>query len=226
MGIITALEVQKRNKERVNVYLDGEYAFSVTLIEATRLKKGQQLTEADIRALKDTDEINKAFERAVNFLTSRPRSEAEVRRNLLTKDVPEPVIDSVIARLHSMGYLDDLAFARYWLENRDAFKPRGSMALRYELRQKGIANSIIDTVLEDFDSSDAAYRAAVDKARRLRGSTYQEFRTKLGSFLQRRGFNFATSRDVIEQLSSELTQEEPDFFAEADNDDEDFGSQL
>lgn len=217
MGTITALEVQQRNKERVNVYLDGEYAFSLALIEAAKLKKGQQLTEEDIRTLRDTDDINKAIDRAARFLGYRPRSIAEVRRNLAQKKVTDEVIDTAIERLQAMGYLDDLAFARYWVENRDTFKPRGPMALRHELREKGVADSIVDTVLEDFDSTDAAYRAAEDKARRLRGLSRPVFEKKLGSFLQRRGFPYAVCRDVLDQLTTQLTEEDPTFFREDDS---------
>ncbi len=212
MGTITALEVQQRNKERVNIYLDGDYAFSLALIEAAKLKKGQNLTEDDIRSLRDDDEINKAIDRAVRFLAYRPRSVAEVRQNLAGKHVPEAAIETTIERLNAMGYLDDAAFARYWVENRDTFKPRGAVALRYELRQKGIADDIIETTLADLDTTDAAFRAAQEKARRLRGLSRREFQTKLGSFLQRRGFDYATTQDVLQQLCTQLVESDPDFF--------------
>lgn len=216
MATITALEVQKRNKERVNVYLDGDYAFSLAVIDAARLRKGQTLTAAEIATLREADAVGRAVDTAARFLAHRPRSEAEVRRNLTGKQLSEPVIDRAIERLHHLGYLDDLAFARYWLENRDTFKPRGAAALRYELRQKGVADTIIDTVLEDLNPQDAAYRAAQTRLRRLRGSDQQTFREKLGSFLQRRGFAYGVSRDVIEQLIHEIVADDPEFFAPDD----------
>jgi len=222
MGVITTLEVQKRNKERVNVYLDGEYAFSLALIEAAKLRKGQMLTETEIMALRGEDEITRAVDRAALFLGYRPRSIAEVRRNLAQKDVPESIIELAVERLSAMGYLDDTAFARYWLENRTTFKPLGPMALRYELRQKGIADSVIDSVLEDINPEEAAYRAAQEKALRLRGLNKQTFKHKLGSFLQRRGFHYGISRDVIEQLTQELAADNPDFFSDSDKTAEDF----
>jgi len=217
VSVVTALQVQQRNKERVNVYLDGEYAFSLTLIEAVQLHKGQTLSEDEIATLRDSDAVNRAVDSAARFLANRPRSTTEVRRNLAKKDTPETVIDQAIARLEQMGYLDDTAFARYWLENRNTFKPRGPLALRYELRQKGVPDSIIDAVLEDgLDVDAAAYKAAQQKARRLRGLTRQQFQNKLGGFLQRRGFSYAVSRDVIEQIATENTAEDPEFFVEPD----------
>lgn len=217
-GKITAIEIQKRNKERVNIYLDGEYVFSMTLIEATKLRKGQHLTPADITALKDEDDIQKAVERAVKFLGYRPRSTSEVRRNLIKHDTPEPVVDITIERLEGFGYLDDRAFAKFWLENRDTFKPRGLRALRYELRQKGIADALINELLEEVDVQDAAYRAAQTRLRKLRGTNQRDFKHKLSNFLQRRGFNYGISRDVIEQLITELANNDPDYFAEESDD--------
>lgn len=212
MATITALEFQKRHKDRVNIYLDGDFAFSLAAIDAARLRPGQALTETEIAKLRNQDEIQRAVDSAARFLAYRPRSEAEVRRNLSGKRFSDSTIEFALERLRGMGYLDDLAFARYWMENRNAFSPRGPVAIRYELQQKGVPKDIIDLLLDEFEADDAAYRAALDKAKRLRGLDRQTFRAKLGSFLQRRGFSFPTSRDVIEQLIHELIEDDPDFF--------------
>ncbi|MBX3084567.1 MAG: RecX family transcriptional regulator [Anaerolineae bacterium] len=201
--IITALEVQKRNKERVNVYLDGEFAFGLGMVEAARLHKGQQLTESDIAALTTQDTVEQAYDRALRFLGARPRSSAEVRRSLAEKDTPPTMIDAVIARLEGQGYLDDVAFARMWVANRQQFKPRGSRALRFELREKGIATTIIDEVLAVFDAHEAAYQAAQDKARQLSKLDPRSFRDKLGAFLARRGFDYDAVREVTDRLLKE-----------------------
>jgi regulatory protein len=199
-GSITALIVQKRNKKRVNVYLDGEFAFGLALIEAAKLRKGQRLTDEDIDHLKALDEIEVAHERALNFLSYRPRSVEEVRRNLQDKQISEAAIEAVVDRLGRAGLLNDEEFARFWIENRERFSPRGERALRYELRQKGISDSIIELVIEDFDQEDAAYRAA--KA---------IFRKRLGDYLARRGFSYDEIRDVVERLWNErLLDEEVD----------------
>ena len=209
--VITALEVQKRNKERVNVFLDDTYAFSLSLIEAATLHKGQALSEAEIQALQDESAVVKAVDSAARFLANRPRSAREVRRNLERKDVPPPIIEAAIERLSTMGYLDDVAFARYWVDNRNMFNPRGPRALRYELRQKGVAEDVIETVLGDgLDVVEMAYEAASSRVRRLQGSTQQDFRNKIGSYLQRRGFTFGTIQTAISRLIEEL--EPTDYF--------------
>ena len=113
-----------------------------------------------------------------------------------------------------MGYLDDRAFACYWVENRNTFKPMGVRALRYELRQKGVAPSVINQVLDDMtDENQAAYEAGSSKARSLRGKTRLEFKQKLGAYLQRRGFGFEVIGDIARRLIAELAAEDPDYFA-------------
>jgi regulatory protein len=211
-GIITALEIQKGNKERVSIYLDGEYAFSLDIIRAAALRTGQALSEAEVAALRDEDAVGQAVDRAVRFLAYRPRSEHEVRRNLAEKDVLPPVIDAAVRRLQALGYLDDRAFAAFWIENRSTFKPLSPRALRYELRQKGVDAALIDELLADMDAHDAAYRAAHKRLSRLRGSDPHTFRSKISAFLQGRGFSYATIRQVTEQLLTEIETQDEDYF--------------
>jgi regulatory protein len=219
VGKITALEVQKRNKERVNVYIDGEFAFPLSLIEAARLHKGQNLTEVEIAVLRDEDAVVQAVDSAVHFISYRPRSAREVRRNLAEKDIPDAVIDAALERLSKMGYVDDLSFTRYWIENRESFKPLSPVALRQELQQKGIARDIIDEALSELDAEATAYRAALTQVRRIRTKDRRDFKHKLGAFLQRRGFSFAAARSVINRIIEELETQTPGYFA-AKQDDE------
>jgi regulatory protein len=149
---ITALRFQQRNRERVNVYLDGAFAFGLPAVIAASLHIGQSLDEDEIVSLQGQDAVQRAYERALRFLASRPRSTAEVRRNLEQQALPGPTADAVIQSLLAAGYLDDEAFARYWVSNREQFRPRAPLALRQELRQKGIADSIINRALHDLDS--------------------------------------------------------------------------
>jgi regulatory protein len=220
VGIITALEVQKRNKQRVSVYIDGEFAFGLSLMEAARLKKGQTLSEAEIAALRGEDDVLQAVDRAANFLSYRPRTVQELRRNLADKEIAPAVIDAAIERLTVLGYVDDAAFARFWVENRSQFKPLSKKALRFELRQKGVADSIIQDVLDESDEGQQAYQAASGQLRKLRGLNRRDFRLKMSAFLQRRGFSSNTTREVVDRLSDELEAEDPDVFNRKNNDDE------
>lgn len=208
MQKITALKPQKHNKERLNVYLDGEFAFGLALDAAVGLAVGDTLSAERIAALQDEDAFARARDRAMRYLSYRPRSIAEVRRNLRRKDVDEALAERVIAYLREYNYLNDLEFARYWVEQREAFKPRGRLALQQELRQKGVARAIIDEAVEEVDEEDAARRAAEKRVRRWSHLPYDEFRTKLGGYLQRRGFHYGIIRTTVEAIWKELASEE------------------
>ncbi len=211
-GIISALEIQKRNKERVNVFLDGEYAFSLNLMDAAKLRKGQALSETEINALRTEDAVIQAVDSAAHFLGFRPRSTEEVRRNLAGKTFAPEVIEAAITRMEALGYLDDLTFARYWVQNRSEFKPLSHRALRQELRQKGVGSAPIDEVLSDLDETELAYKAALSQTRKLHGLDAKTFHTKIANFLQRRGFSYSTARDVIARLHEEKETQDPDYF--------------
>lgn len=208
-GTITGLQFQKRNRDRVNVYLDGSYAFALPAMEAARLRKGQFLSDEEIQALQTLDLRAKAFDRAVRFLAVRPRSTWEVRQNLARyrpqgRPLPPEHVDWVIRRLSELGYLDDLAFARYWVEQRRQFNPRGTHALRHELRQKGLEPTIIDQVLAQEEDDVAAAEAAVRKQLpRWQHLDESARRRKVMGYLQRRGFDWATVQEVWARLGNE-----------------------
>lgn len=208
-GTITALRIQKRNAERVNVYLDGQYALALPILAAAKLRRGQSLSDEDIAYLKALNEEAKAYDRAVRFLAHRPRSIAETQNYLRRHQLPDSAIDQVIQRLVTAGYLDDTLFAQFWVEDRERFRPRGPAALRYELRQKGLPEPIIDSALQDLDAEDSAYRAAVARAPRLTGLDRATFRQKLGSYLLRRGFGHDVVWPVVDRTWEELQGSDP-----------------
>lgn len=217
-GTITALRFQKRNKDRVNVYLDGQFAFGLAAIEAARLQVGQTLSDDDIARLKTRDEVERAYERALNFLSYRPRSEAEVRRNLGKRRVEGEVVETVVERLTRAGLLNDREFARYWVENRLQFNPRGARALRHELRGKGVSSSVIADTLMDFDEEVPAREAAEAGARRLAHLDAHDFHRKLGAYLARRGFSYAVIEPLIEEMLEKVCCEASSSIESEDND--------
>lgn len=204
---VTALKRQKRNSQRINVYLDGEFAFGLSRFAAAWLQIGQELSSEKIQELQNVDAQEVAYQRALNFISYRVRSETEVRQNLQKHGVPEDVITEVLARLQSNGLVNDLQFAQNWIENRSAFRPRGRRALAVELRQKGIANATIEAALRDLDDDNLAYQAALKQSRKYAGLEWASFRQKMGAFLARRGFGYEVAKPVIEQIWAELQNE-------------------
>lgn len=211
---ITALRFQKRDKERVNLFLDGEYAFPLPAVEAAQLRIGQQLSEQEIEELRAIDLRSRGYNRALRFLAVRPRSQLEVRRNLQAyrpKDgrrLAASQIEWIIAGLRERQYLDDREFARFWVEQRNRFRPIAPRALRYELRQKGVDDSVAQAAIDELSDATSACEAAA----RSRLYRWQEetnpahFRSKVGGFLQRRGFDWEVARDVIDRIWQELEE--------------------
>lgn len=197
---ITALKYQKKNRQRVNAYLDGQYAFALQATVAATLNVGEELSPEEIDRLQDRDVAEVAYERTLGFLGYRPRSTAEVQAYLRRRQVPPTVSQAVIERLTASGLLDDDAFARYWVENREAFRPRGLRSLRFELRSKGVADAVVEGATQEVDEAEGAYRAAQDRARRLGGLDYQVFRRRLVGFLQRRGFGYDVVKETVNRL--------------------------
>jgi regulatory protein len=122
---------------------------------------------------------------------------------LRKKEFSKETIQAVTDRLCRAGLLDDEAFARYWIENREQFKPRGQYALRHELRQKGIDSSIIDALLEDLDETESAYRVATKQLARWKRLDPSVRRKKMIDHMRRRGFSYETAQHVWERMVTE-----------------------
>ncbi len=208
---ITALKVQKRNPNRVNVYLDGEFAFGLSRIVAAWLQVGQVLSPEKIQSLQQEETREAAYQRALHFLSFRPRSENEVRQKLLDKGFDPRVVEETIARLKTERLLGDAEFAQLWTENRSTFRPRSRRLLRYELRQKGVSDDYIEEALKTAaDESELAYEAGSRYAHRLAGLQADVFRKRLMAFLARRGFSYGTIAPVVQRISSEMQRQEPE----------------
>ncbi len=199
-GTITRLAPQKRNKERVNVYLDGEFAFGLALNAASGLRVGQTLSGREVEELQAVDTVEKAKASAYRFLSYRPRSTAEVRKRLQQKGYDENVIESVVGRLGELSLLDDAQFASYWVEQRETFRPRSRRALRYELYQKGVRREIVEQALAELDETDSAKRAVERKLHQWNQLPRDDFFQKIHRFLQSRGFGYAVATEVSEEL--------------------------
>ena len=205
--LITAIEPQKRKKDRLNIYINGQFGFGLSSKLAEGIAVGQSLTATEIEKLQTLEMIDRAKEATNNYLSYRPRSVQEVRRHLSKKEYSDKVIDEVIEDLSQADLLDDSTFVKYWIEQRETFRPRGRFALRQELYQKGINTEIIDAALAQVDEYDSAFRAGKKKAIQLAGTEEMEFRKKLGQFLKRRGFEYEIIAEVTKALRDSVIVE-------------------
>lgn len=204
MSTITLMQQQKHNASRVSIFLDGEFAFSVTLDVALQLSKGQELTQPEIDALRNQDQVDRAYAAAIHYLGPRPRSQAEVERHLREKKHEAEAIVAAIAQLIEQQYLDDTEFARFWTENRVRFRPKSAAALRYELAQKGVDREVAQEAVAGIDEDAAAWDAVAPKLERWRDLEDPEFERKISAFLARRGFNYDIVRRTVRRARAEF----------------------
>lgn len=206
MGIITALEPQKRKKGRVNVFVDGEFIVGLSLEVAlkNKLKVGRKISSKELERLIQENELDQILAKVYRFLSYRPRSEKEVDDYLTKKKVGPLLTSLVIETLKRQKYLNDEEFARWWVEQRLKFRPRGKQILRAELFRKGISQEMIEKTLgsqlSDSELKELALKVAQKKQLRYTGLDRQEFRRKMGAFLARRGFDWETIKEVLEEI--------------------------
>jgi regulatory protein len=202
--MITALRLNDR-KKHVNIFIDGSFSFSISgeIAATSGIKVGQHLSVEQIERLKEADLSQKCFGAALNYLSYRPRSEAEIRQRLHRRGFNDDVVDKVIIGLKERKLVDDVAFAQYWRDNRLSFRPRSRRLINLELRQKGVTTEIASEVVEGLDDESAAYEVGLKKARTLSGLDYREFHRYLADHLRRRGFDYETIHAAVTRLWQE-----------------------
>jgi regulatory protein len=207
---ITAIERQKRGK-RAYVYVDEAYALSLRLdlIAAAGLAVGDELTEPRRRELEDEDQRLGAIEAALRALAAGPKSERDLRDRLRRRGFRRRAVDAAVARMRDLGYLDDAAFARFFVEARQAATPRSRRALAFELSRRGVDREVASAAVEALSDADAAYEAAQRRLRTLRGLDRQTFTRRLGAFLNSRGFAYGVARMTIDRCWAELPEQTP-----------------
>ncbi len=197
--VITSITVQKKNKNRFNIFINDQYAFSLNRQHAGGLKQGEPLSRNRIEDLKQADEKDTAYSRALFYLKFRSRSRMEIERYLKGKKFSSVAITTALSRLEDNGYINDLNFVRLWIDNRRRFKPKGSYALKWELREKGIDEQIINSVLMDFDETESAWAAVTPRIDRMRNLEKSKFKKRLYDFLNRRGFGYSICKETCDQ---------------------------
>lgn len=202
---ITAIEPQKKNKDRFNIYVDGRFAFAIGAgdLARERLKIGQTISQGSTDRLIRVNEFSKVFEKVLKFLSYRPRTTKEIKDYLLKKKVDEDLKSVVISKLEKSGLIDDLEFAKWWVANRLKFRPKGLVIIKAELIKKGVEPEIINQVTGQIDASIEA-KLALNLARKkfaqYQKLPYQQSYKKLVDYLSRRGFSWSTVKSTIDTI--------------------------
>lgn len=227
-GQVTRVEYQKTNPDRVNIFVEDEFAFSLAAIVVAerQVRAGLVLSAEETAELQAADLYNRGLAMGLQLLAMRPRSEAEVQIHLRKRypDADSETIKRVVERLRELNYLNDASFAQFWVENRAAFAPRGRNLLRQELMKKRVPRDIIDAVIEahlDAQQEEADEEAGEDgvsrnveesqalemarkKARSYAAEEWAGFYRKLGGFLLRRGYDYGITGRVTRQVWQEI----------------------
>lgn len=220
MPKITSVEPQKKNPKRFNVFLDGQFAFGADedLVVSFRLIPGKIIEQKDLEKLLFESEVGKLMERMYGLFSVRQRSEREVRdylKNLSFKrkakngeEISELVVNLLVERLTQRGLINDLEFAKLWVEARRKSKQKGVKALKSELYQKGIARDIVEEVLseesrimnQELSEEELATQALEKKIKSWKSLPSQEFKKKATGFLLRHGFGYEIIQGVVEKF--------------------------
>ena len=206
--IVTAITAQQKNKNRVNVMVEGRYRFSLDIFQVSELgiRVGKDYTDTELIALETESQFGKVYARALEYCLMRPHSAQEVRDYLyrktrdsrqkdggLKKGVSPEITVRVFDRLDEKGYVNDEHFAKYWIENRNMTKGASQRKLTAELRSKGVDQSIIARFLVDSLRSDADELQKVITKKRARYPDDQ----KLIHYLLRQGFGYDDIKQAL-----------------------------
>ncbi len=217
MAILTKITTQKKNAERFNIFLDygkgEEYAFSVDqdVLISFQLKKGMELDDLDISEIQFEDEIKKAFNLALNYLSYRMRSTKEVVDYLKKKEIDDPIIPDVIHKLSDYRYLNDEEFAKAYVQTQVNTTTKGPEVIKQELLEKGIDPEILSKALELFSKEEQIQTASklitktIPKNKKV---SERHTKQKLEQTLQRKGFTWDIIQIAMEEASIEKDHDE------------------
>lgn len=207
---ITAISVQARDKDRVNVSVDGKYRFSLDILQLSDLgvKIGNEYTEEEMQALEEESQFGKLYSRTLEYALMRPRSQREVKDYLyrktrdsrtklgnIKKGVSVQLTERVFDRLVQKGYVDDEKFAAFWIENRNQRKGSSLRKLSAELSGKGVERTIIERLLAESDRTDTDELQKIIAKKRPRYDDDQKFM----AYLARQGFSYDDIKEALNQ---------------------------
>lgn len=205
---ITGVSAQQKDKNRINIMVDGKYRFSLDIFQYADLgiRVGKEYTDEELTELESESQFGKAYARALEYCLMRPHSAKEMRDYLyrktrdtrtktgeMKKGLDTSITTRVFDRLVEKGYIDDEKFTRYWVENRNLTKGTSKRKLTAELRSKGVAQSIIDHVLVESTRSDDDEIQKIISKKRARYPDEQ----KLIQYLARQGFSFDDIKQAL-----------------------------
>lgn len=213
--VITKIEAQKNKENRVNIFINGEFAFgcSSELIYYHNLFKGKEINVEDLKEVIREDNYLTGKTKALKYLETSLRSEHQIREYLEKREYEEEAIERVIKFLSEYKFIDDEYYARAFMTQN--IKNQGKNNIKYKLLQRGISEDIIVKTLDDISSEEEekiALKLAEKKAAVLckNESDIRKIKAKLNTFLLSKGYGYDTIKSVIDKLDiNPVIKEEP-----------------
>lgn len=211
---VTSVEPQRKRKDRLNIFLNGSYAFSLDTgtVLKNNIKKGRELSQKEIELLLRENETAKLINLSLNYLSYRPRSQKEIT-DYLAKKIAQfenikfnqakesELIGECISKLTKYKYIDDVEFAKWWAESREKSNPKGTRLIKLELLRKGIDRDIIDEILEkNLNQTELAVKAIQKKLKTWKNLPSAELKNKAYRYLASRGFDYDQINETVAQL--------------------------
>ena len=207
---VTSIELQVKNKNRVSVYVDGRYRFSLDVFQLSDLgvRVGKEYTEEQLVGIERESVFGKLYSRALAWALTRPHSERETSDYLrrvsmprrkkngeLSDAIASDICERVLERLKDKGYVDDVKFTRYWVENRNLAKGASRRKLSAELATKGIASSLVSEMFAEIGRSESE---ELHKVITKKASHYPD-EQKLIAYLARQGFAYDDIKSALHE---------------------------
>jgi len=198
---ISRIVALPNHKVRVSLIENLHVILPLDIVLSEHLKTGQVLNDQQWLKLTQLSQSSQLINKAIKWATLRPHSIAEFD-TWATKNIPPDQVDFISAKLHKLELLDDVKFTKWWVQNRQSFRPRSKQELKAELRFKGIESQILNDVLNDVDESFSCEPVARKYFKRLSSYPPQVQKQKLFAYLSRRGFSYSQIKQVTDQILS------------------------
>ncbi|WP_141705306.1 RecX family transcriptional regulator [Vulcanibacillus modesticaldus] len=213
---ITKIEQQINNKKRYNIYVNDNYAFSVheDVLISFRLLKGKEIEQEDFQAIIQEEERNKVWQKSLKYISYRPRTELEVKQYLTRQGYAIELIEPIVNKLKDERLLDDKLYAKQFINQRINSNPKGRKLLAYEMKNRGLSDTVIGDTLEEIDDNleyEMAVKLTEKKLKQLKGQNRTEVQRKLAAYLGRRGFSYNTINRILQEHNGNNLQSEESF---------------
>src|SRR5471030_1666917 len=207
MAKITKIEIQKRNKERVNLFLDEEYAFSISaeLVYKEGLNKNDEIDSEKLKVLAEKENFIRCKESALRSIERAHKTEKEVRDKLKLKGYEDNAINKSIEFLKEYNFINDDNYTKMFI--RDKLNSVGSKKIKYTLIQKGIAKEIIEDELSKLNKEsekNTAINLAKKKLKSIEKKESDNYKIsgKLYNYLMSKGYTYDVTKDVVKEIMS------------------------